>query len=225
MLAHRLLMCKYRVPQHWTVASSHLLVNSNCFVFFFFPNLNLLKLGWYTIFIYSLMLQTLLRDRYLSETLDEESFYLNSDVESFVMDWIFFDIVYIPMHVYNDHCVECEDHLGLQEIRAYDLAPDAHFDAELCTALRPLYCLFPHLLHYMGFYDHRPDVDDNLDPFMYSRLIEGIPCQAPNLDDCGILTCMFIQYLGLGIPLNFRPEDRPTLRAKVVVNLWVDQLL
>lgn len=52
-------------------------------------------------------------DEYLSGQLDEGTFYLNSDIESFTMgrinclhrDWIFVDILYILVHVCNDHWV------------------------------------------------------------------------------------------------------------------------
>lgn len=112
-------------------------------------------------------------------------------------DSIFVNLVYIPMHICSDHWVTCVVHFDLWEIRIYDFAFDVHSDAELNTALQPLCCLLLHLLNQMGFYDNRLDVDHSLDLFMYSRLVESIPRQAPNSGNCGILTCMFIQYLGL----------------------------
>ncbi|KAJ4717826.1 Ulp1 protease family, C-terminal catalytic domain containing protein [Melia azedarach] len=170
---------------------------------------------------------------YLSRTLAKGTFYPNSGIEAFVTgrhsrlhrDWIQVDVVYLPITLGGNHWVACEIHLRRRAITVYDSLPSAHGDDVLDTAIQPLCIYIPYLLDQTGFYRYRTDVIQNLEAFTYIRPIEGIPHQRSDSGDCGIFTCMFIQHLGLGLPLCFRPEDSELMRTRVAVDLWAGQLL
>ncbi|KAJ4727543.1 Phospholipase-like protein [Melia azedarach] len=204
MLSHRQLVCREIVPQHWTVVSLHL-----------YTALQVTYTG------------------YLSGALAEGTFYPNSDIESFVMgrhcrlhrDWVQVDVVYLPLSLGGDHWVACEIHFRRREITVYDSLPSAHGDADIDSAMQPLCIYIPYLLHQTGFYRYRTDVTERLTPFTFIRPRQGIPQQRSDSGDCGIFTCMFIQYLGLGRPFDFGPEDGVHMRTRVAVDLWAGQLL
>ncbi|KAJ4706646.1 Phospholipase-like protein [Melia azedarach] len=170
---------------------------------------------------------------YLSRALAEGTFYPNSDIESFVMgrhcrlhrDWVQVDVVYLPLSLGGDHWVACEIHFRRREITVYDSLPSAHGDADIDSAMQPLCIYIPYLLHQTGFYRYRTDVTERLTPFTFIRPRQGIPQQRSDSGDCGIFTCMFIQYLGLGRPFDFGPEDGVHMRTRVAVDLWAGQLL
>ncbi|KAJ4712634.1 Phospholipase-like protein [Melia azedarach] len=170
---------------------------------------------------------------YLSRTLAEGTFYPNSGIEAFVTrrhsrlhrDWIQVDVVYLPITLGGNHWVACEIHLRWRAITVYDSLPSAHGDDVLDTAIQPLCIYIPYLLDQTGFYRYRTDVIQSLEAFTYIRPIEGIPHQRSDSGDCGIFTCMFIQHLGLGLPLCFGPEDSELMQTRVAVDLWAGQLL
>ncbi|KAJ4712512.1 Phospholipase-like protein [Melia azedarach] len=170
---------------------------------------------------------------YVSRSLAEGTFYPNSDIKSFVTgrhsrlhrDWIQVDVVYLPVLLGGDHWVACEIHLPRREITIYDSLPSAHGDDDIKTAMQPLCIYIPHLLDQAGFYRYRPNVIHSLEPFTYIRPMQDIPHQRSDSGDCGIFTCMFIQYLGLGLPLSFGAEDSELMRTRVAVDLWAGQLL
>ncbi|KAJ4713273.1 Cysteine proteinases superfamily protein [Melia azedarach] len=95
----------------------------------------------------------------------------------------------------------------------------AHGDDVLDTAIQPLCIYIPYLLDQTEFYRYRTDVIQSLEAFTYIRPIEGIPHQQLDSGDYGIFTCMFIQHLGLGLPLCFRAEDSELMRTRVAVDL------
>lgn len=125
---------------------------------------------------------------------------------------------YVYTFMFGDHWVDCEVHLDSWEIYVYNSTSDTHSDSEMSTGLHLLCYLLPHLLDQTSFYEYWIDADIYLDPFTYIWR-EDIHSQTSNSGDCGIFTCMFIQYLGLGISFDFGIEDGPVLRARITCDL------
>ncbi|KAJ4719030.1 Ulp1 protease family, C-terminal catalytic domain containing protein [Melia azedarach] len=133
--------------------------------------------------------------------------------------WWIVDGVYIPICISSCHWVAYVIHFHRRFITVYDSMPSSHIDQAMKGVMAPLCELIPYLLQDAIFYSTRTEIDDIDEPFTYVRPVNGIPHQQLS-GDCGIFTCMYIYYLGLGRPVNFSPVDGPFFRRRIAFKLW-----